>query len=171
VSTFAHVLDSRIRQTMKNGNALRQPGAPLVLASSEDVQALLSCVHPLWFGSNRRVIVRLPDLDAAESRRWEVRLGWSLNACGCFTGTLPALAALAGCVIAFLGRRAAGTPTTWVTVLSYFGVVIGATFTGKLGGLATARVLLRRDLKRLLRQTTSSKNSVTESERWPHARK
>jgi hypothetical protein len=80
--------------------------------------------------------------------RWERRLTFWLNVCGCQTGALLTLSALVWRVSVALHQPL----PTWGTMASHLGWVLGAALLGKVGGLAIGRVLLVLDLTRLGRQ-------------------
>ncbi|HEX9627258.1 MAG TPA: hypothetical protein VGA00_10020 [Acidiferrobacterales bacterium] len=136
----------------------------LLLASGKDVRALRDRIRPFRWSAARAVDVRLPGLMPAARRHWEKRLNRGLNACGCFSGAAAMLVALTLYLVAALGDGAAGAGGLSGAVLAGFGVVVGATLAGKFGGIAVARLLLWRDLGRLLAQARSASSATHRKE-------
>lgn len=122
--------------------------APQVLGNSADLRELLARVPVLGGPARGRVSVRVPGMSADVERRWERRLGVWLAACGCETGALLALSALAWRVAAAVREW----PLGWGAAAASGAWVFGAAVAGKIIGLAGARLMLVRDLERLGRQ-------------------
>ncbi len=121
--------------------------ARYVLTSADDVNGLLNAIPLLGLGFRSSVTILAPTLSTDAQHRWERRLGFWLNACGCQAGAYLALGALVWRSI--LVRQGLGL--TWGTAMASFGWVLAAAIVGKLAGLAVARMLLLLDLKRLQR--------------------
>lgn len=128
-----------------------------VIQSPDEARALPASVRTRR-GGRAAVVVEIPGLEASERRRWGDRLGYWANACGCHTGAFFTLAAIVACVVSPPGDF--GTLPT--RVLASTGVVLAAAITGKVVGLLVARVMLRIDLNRLIRHTSTHAVATTE---------
>jgi hypothetical protein len=89
-----------------------------------------------------RVEVSLTGLEDAQRGRFEQRLARQLSACGCREGSIALLLYLAGAAaLAILGTLAPRSILAWVGML---GGMVAASLLGKIIGLMTARIRLRR---------------------------
>lgn len=124
------------------------PNAGYVLRRPDDVDAMLQRIPLAGFGSRGSLTVLFPALGTSAQLRWERRLTYWLNACGCQMGALCAVSAIVWRIIIVWQ----GPGLTWGAAVVGFGWVVGAAVIGKVAGLAVARALLILDLKRLRRQ-------------------
>lgn len=115
------------------------------LAALDALEVLGSLARPV----RGKLILRLAGLDAQEQRAWQRRLNRSVFACGCGMGAVFGL----GATISFIAWRLA-VPSglsrlTWGDISLALLVFIAGVGIGKVLGLATARLTLRRSKRRL----------------------
>lgn len=143
---------------------LEQSLGVLNIASRDDVQALRAWIGFFRTAQIHTVTIQLSELDANEARYWETRIKRMLNACGCHVGGVLALTTLIAYILASMRTASDSTRSAWEVAGVGFGLVIVATLVGKLGGLITARIFLRRDLGLLLNRLSHHLNTQNEKE-------
>lgn len=92
-------------------------------------------------------------LDESERVRWEARLLARYTACGCDTGAVAVLLALAGALVAGL---ASPNQPSWGGAGIALALCLAAALVGKVVGIAVARLRLARDVRRLGRLLDAS---------------
>lgn len=123
---------------------------PLVLASVDDLQAFAARIHPLALDLPGRIDLQLPLFSPENTNNWNARLQRHLRACGCFTGAVCTLLALAYCIATPFWSIGGFGSDGWRRFALPAGFVVLAGFMGKIAALVVAKLLLRRDIRRLL---------------------
>lgn len=132
--------------------AFTGPPKTLRLSTSEDLVTARDRQMGL---RHHQVVLDLPGIEPGESAATASKLTELLDECGCDTG---ARAMVAGAVLTLAGLAALTGPSVKLLLLSPLGVVgavVGAG-SGKAYGLARSRRQFRREIEKLLLQTSSS---------------
>lgn len=120
-----------------------------VIASIEDSRALLT--RSMRVLSRRDdVVIALASIAPTDRVRWNARLTFWHNICGCQLGAVSALAAIVYCVAA----RPLPSTALWTRVVASVGIVLVSAIAGKLLALAVARITLAWLLVRLGRSAS-----------------
>lgn len=117
------------------------PLPPLRIHTAADLTALIGRPRPRR--QVQPVRLEIDGIPEAERGRWERALERYHSACGCDTGTLFMLAALAYVGIEAVGALRAGIGPSFGAVGRGALVVVGAAMAGKFAGLIYARIRLR----------------------------
>jgi len=122
-------------------------GGPTVIRNLEDVENLRN--RPQQLLSSRRISLELESLDTSQTRYFEARLNQLATACGCESGAMAGMIALAG----YIGYLLVTTGWHLRWIVSYFvwgaALFLAAAVIGKLVGLVRARARLVRELEHL----------------------
>jgi hypothetical protein len=123
---------------------------PIILSSSHDLRVFAAQIHPFGMDVPRQVELQIPSMSTARQQIWHKRIRKRLQACGCPAGAACTLLALAYCIAAQFNLVGGLESNGWRGILIAAGIVISAGFLGKMGALFLSRMLLKRDVKRLI---------------------
>lgn len=123
---------------------------PVILASSHDFRVFATQIHPFWTVLPRQVELQLPFISTTKQQSWHNRIQRHMRACGCFTGAVCTLLALAYYIAAEFNYAGGLDGNGWRSILVAASVVVMSGFCGKMVALVLSRMLLKRDIKQLL---------------------
>jgi hypothetical protein len=134
-----------------SSSRIRRPGSyprpATVIGSPQDLEKFLNNPHQLFAAG--RISLDLENIDPGLARYFETRLNRFVRACGCKSGAVAAVIALAS-YVTYLLVTTTSSPRGTLAQLLWGGVAfLTAAILGKLLGLLRARTRLVRELEHL----------------------